>query len=161
MNTLQNHEIVKKRSLFYIILNLSFPAIFSVPVAETNCSATSLCTVSHGGTVYIQMMSNASGLIVRCKKGSIPVFNLKKEEVKILGNFENRTQFFINNGTLKITNLEKNDSGQYISEVFNQDGFRMRNITFQLNVQGKYKKNPHSVIMCKYKTQCITLCNVR
>lgn len=126
---------------------MSSTAIFSAPAAETKCDATQSlhtpCTVVLGGSVYIQVMTNASGLTVWCKKvqhsGYATVFGLKKEEVSIEKEFKNRTQFFINNGTLKITNVEKSDSGQYLLEVFGGlNGILVRNNTVQLDVQGKY-----------------------
>uniref|UniRef100_A0AAQ5XGB8 Immunoglobulin V-set domain-containing protein n=1 Tax=Amphiprion ocellaris TaxID=80972 RepID=A0AAQ5XGB8_AMPOC len=81
---------------------------------------TSPCSAVLGGSVYIQVMTNASGYQLRCKKtlpsGSITVFNVRREKVTIQDEFKNRTEFFINNGTLKITNVERNDSGQYSIE---------------------------------------------
>lgn len=93
--------------------------------------------------MYIQVMTNASGFNVRCKKEehSGCFFSLKREEVTIEDKFKNRTQFFINNGTLKITNVNKNDSGHYSSEIFNPNGTRYGITTVQLDVQGKYKNH--------------------
>lgn len=94
--------------------------------------------------MYIQVMSNASGHVLKCKKqlptGSINVFSTKGDKVKIQESFRNRTEFFINNGTLKITNVERNDSGQYIVDVFTQDGVLMRSMKVNLDVQGKSLK---------------------
>ncbi|TDH07689.1 hypothetical protein EPR50_G00108500 [Perca flavescens] len=90
-------------------------AFFSA--ADTKCNATqntSLCSVTLGGSVYIQVMTNASGHKLECKKhlptGSINVFSMKRDKVKIQEYFKKKTEFFINNGTLKITNVERNDS---------------------------------------------------
>lgn len=120
-----------------------------LPAAETKCDATSntsvLCQVHLGGTVYIQMMNNASRHQLRCKKylptGTISVFSLKKEKVTIEEPFRNKTtEFFINNGTLKITNVEKNHSGRYNLEVFDPRGIQVKNIDINLDVQGKCLK---------------------
>lgn len=62
---------------------------------------------------------------------------LKKGRVTIQESLKNRYQFFIHNGTLKISDVEKNDSGQYTIEIFNLEGFHLRNIEVKLDVQGK------------------------
>lgn len=112
------------------------------PVAETKCNAThntSLCSATLGGSVYIQVMTNASGHLLECKKllptGFVKVFSLKKEKVKIGEAFRNRTEFFIYNGTLKIANVEKNDSGQYNVDVFDAEAVLLKNIYINLHVQ--------------------------
>ncbi|KAK1904438.1 T-cell surface antigen CD2 [Dissostichus eleginoides] len=112
--------------------------------AETKCKASqnmSLCSANLGGSVSIQVMNNASGHRLWCKRqfptGSITVFNLKKERVTIHDSLKNRTEFFINNGTLKITHVERNDSGVYNVEIFRHNGVLLRNVNFELVVQGK------------------------
>lgn len=89
--------------------------------------------------MYVQVMTNASDHQVRCKKqlpsGLVNVFTMKKEKVTIYGAFRNRTQFFIYNGTFKITNVERNDSGLYIIEAFDPNGVLVRNINVELDVQ--------------------------
>uniref|UniRef100_A0A8C4ECF0 Immunoglobulin subtype domain-containing protein n=1 Tax=Dicentrarchus labrax TaxID=13489 RepID=A0A8C4ECF0_DICLA len=57
--------------------------------------------------------------------------------VKIEGPLTDRAKFYINNGTLKITNVERNDSGLYTVDVFNSDGVRVQNININLDCQGK------------------------
>lgn len=115
------------------------------PAAETKCNAThesSLCSASLGGTVYMQMMTNASGLRLECKKhlptGSTKVFSLKKGNVTIQESLRNRTKFFINNGTLKISHVEKEDSGQYKVDIFDLNGVLLRKIEVKLDVQENY-----------------------
>ncbi|KAK5925126.1 hypothetical protein CgunFtcFv8_017675 [Champsocephalus gunnari] len=114
-----------------------------LPAAETKCKAsqnTSQCSAILGGSVSIQVMNNASGHRLGCKRqlptGPRIVFNLKKERVTIHESLKNRTEFFINNGTLKITHAERNDSGVYDVEIFQHDGVLLRNVHFQLVVQG-------------------------
>lgn len=63
------------------------------------------------------------------------MLNVKREKVTIQEPFRSRTEFFINNGTLKITNVERNDSDQYNIEVFNSDGLRVKDIGFTLEVK--------------------------
>lgn len=113
-----------------------------LPAADTICNATqntSLCSATLGGSVYIQVMPNASGHLLRCRKqlttGPINVFSVKKDKVTIQEPFKNRTEFFINNGTLRISNVVGNDSGQYTVEVFDPDGVLLRKTMVILDVQ--------------------------
>eukprot|EP00064_Thunnus_orientalis_P014286 superscaffoldBa00002464_g14328 len=78
---------------------------------------------------------------MHCKKEltvPIKVFSLKKEKVTIEEAFRNRTEFFISNGTFKITSAEKNDSGQYTVQVFHQNGVLVNTIHVKLEVQENY-----------------------
>lgn len=113
-----------------------------LPAADTICNATqntSLCSATLGGSVYIQVMPNASGHLLRCRKqlttGPINVFSVKKDKVTIQEPFKNRTEFFINNGTLRISNVVGNDSGQYTVDVFDPDGVLLRKTMVILDVQ--------------------------
>lgn len=134
----------------YFSLILLFPSAVS-PGAETKCiisndnnspSSKYSCSVTLCSTVYIQMMKDASGYRVKFKKQlpteSVNVFSLKREEVTIQDPYKNRTEFFISNGTLKITHVERNDSGQYSVEIFNTNGVFVKHINVTLDVQGKY-----------------------
>lgn len=123
------------------------------PAAETKCNATqntSQCSATLGGAVYIQLMTSASGHQLRCKKelstGPLIVFSLKRETVTVPEPFRNRTQFFIHNGTMKITNVEVNDSGAYSVEIFTQDGVLVRNVKFTLDVEESILAN--LIIIC-------------
>ncbi|TMS17755.1 hypothetical protein E3U43_001824 [Larimichthys crocea] len=133
--------------VLFLLVTLAGVTHAFLPAAETKCDATSntsvLCQVHLGGTVYIQMMNNASRHQLRCKKylptGTISVFSLKKEKVTIEEPFRNKTtEFFINNGTLKITNVEKNHSGRYNLEVFDPRGIQVKNIDINLDVQDHF-----------------------
>lgn len=113
-------------------------------VAEASCNntdSTSLCSVTVGGSLYIPVIANASGHQVWCKKqipgGTIDVFNLNKK-LTIFEPFVNRTDFFINNGTFKMSDVKMNDSGQYIIEAFDSKGVQVKQIHVQLDVKGKY-----------------------
>ncbi|XP_026186288.1 uncharacterized protein LOC113144438 [Mastacembelus armatus] len=136
-----------------VILLLMFAgvthAVFSV--ADVKCNATqntSQCSVTHGGSVYIQVMTSVSGYIVICNKkspvGSVTVFKTKNGNVTIGDGFRNRTEFFIKNGTLKITNVEMSDSGQYTIELYDSNGLHVRKAIVQLDVQ---KKAPLMLIL--------------
>ncbi|XP_034037444.1 uncharacterized protein si:zfos-741a10.3 [Thalassophryne amazonica] len=111
------------------------------PVADTSCSAlqnTSVCSVSAGGSVYIQVKVSGSSHKLRCMKQlqsrAINVFTVKKGKVDIAEALRNRTQFFVNNSTLKITNVDTTDSGQYTIEDFNSDGILLSSTSVKLEV---------------------------
>lgn len=127
---------------FLILVMLAGGTHAFTPVAETKCSVFQLippCSAVLGGNVYIQMMTNASGYQLRCKKilpsGSINVFSVRNEKVTIQEEFRNRTEFFINNATLKITNVVRNDSGQYSIDVFQPNGLLINMTSFSLNIE--------------------------
>lgn len=90
----------------------------------------------------IQLISSASVFRVECRKKfhneSRNVFSLKRGKVKIDEAFRNKTEFFINNGTLKITNVQRSDSGQYTVEIYKPDGMVEKKLIFNLEVKGKY-----------------------
>lgn len=133
----------------YFSLILLFPPAFSTG-AETKCiisednsrNSKRSCSVTLGATLYIQMMRNASSHWVKFKKQlptePVNVFSLKRDEVTIQEPYKNRAEFFISNGTLKMMHVERNDSGQYTTEIFNKNGVFVKNINVTLDVQGKY-----------------------
>nr|XP_029968051.1 natural killer cell receptor 2B4 isoform X2 [Salarias fasciatus] len=99
-------------------------------------------------------MRNASGHRLQCKKEingtSIKVFTLRKEKVTWHDEASrNRTEFFINNGTLKIISVEKEDSGQYTVQIHTSDGLHVTDVTFELYV----KENLNFILI----TVCATL----
>ncbi|XP_051937345.1 uncharacterized protein LOC127611081 [Hippocampus zosterae] len=113
-----------------------------LPPGESQCNSTlqdSHCSVTLGGSVYIQFMVDMSGHQLRCKKllpsGYIVVFTVKKEKPVIQEDFRNRTEFFVNNGTLKISCVERTDSGQYKVEVFDPNGRNVKIIMVELEVR--------------------------
>ncbi|XP_061582254.1 uncharacterized protein si:zfos-741a10.3 [Cololabis saira] len=131
-----------KHFLLLVILAGETHAFFQI--SESHCNATqnaSTCSASLGGSVYIQLMTNASNYLVECVKkiprGSMKVFTLKKGKVTIDVALRNRAEFFIYNGTLKITSLEKNDSGLYSVEVFDNNGMKVKSLSFLLNLDDK------------------------
>lgn len=127
-----------KQLIFLVILTGGAHAF--LPVSDTRCNATEIkCTPVLGGSVYIQLMTNASTYDLHCKKvflnGTTKVFSSGNGKVTIEAAFRERIEFFIDNGTLKITNVENSDSGQYSVEVYDQDGIRRKSINFNLEVR--------------------------
>uniref|UniRef100_A0A3B5RC59 Immunoglobulin V-set domain-containing protein n=1 Tax=Xiphophorus maculatus TaxID=8083 RepID=A0A3B5RC59_XIPMA len=64
----------------------------------------------------------------------------------------NRTEFTIDTGTLKIINVTWNDSGLYVVERYDKNGKREADIKFNLQVQGKFTflKSYFSASCCSF-----------
>lgn len=150
---------MKSMELFLILVLVAEGTHALSPVDETTCNVTKNtcpCSALLEGTVYIQVMTDASGREVKCLKvlpsGPKTVFNLKKGRITTDKEFNNRLQFIINNGTLKLTNVRRNDSGQYRVEVFNSEGVQEKKVNFTLDVKdsGRVEENsfPFLLIVC-------------
>ncbi|CDQ81879.1 unnamed protein product [Oncorhynchus mykiss] len=110
----------------------------------TTCNAThnsSRCSVVLNGTLNLQLMTNASGCELLFKKNLIDgptlIFSLKRNQVTFRGTSEKRSKFFINNGTLRLTNVERTDSGQYLAEIYDSNGLLLGTRRVQLDIEGK------------------------
>ncbi|MEQ2300134.1 hypothetical protein AMECASPLE_022244 [Ameca splendens] len=88
-----------------------------------------------GGTVLLQLMDNTS---------HIPKYKWKYNRSTILKNIRtppplytlhSRYNYIPSNGTLSITNLSRNDSGEYTLETFDSDGRNSGTQTLQLTVE--------------------------
>lgn len=135
--------------LFLLLKKMFFPA------AEQMCNATlqsSLCSLTTGGCVYIQTRIVARDHQLWFKKDvpeSVTVFSVKKDRVKIQDAYKNRSEYFISNGTLKLTNVEREDSGQYRTEIYDPNGFLVEHMNLTMVVQGKSLKI-HLLLQCIY-----------
>ncbi|XP_041751308.1 uncharacterized protein LOC121580319 isoform X2 [Coregonus clupeaformis] len=98
---------------------------------ETSCDARqnrSQCYGALGGTVYLQLITNATGndeLIF--SKGTIvtkkEIFKMKNDKLVIRNRpIEDRVHFFTNNGTFRLNNTRRNDSGKYLIDTFYTNG---------------------------------------
>lgn len=117
-----------------------FPAFFQV-AAETECNftqATAPCFPTVGGSAYIILLRNAIGYKLRCYKYDLKVFSLKRGKLRIEEEYRNKVEFLIDTGTLKISNVERTDTGQYRVESFDPDGI-YKGISFNLQVKGKFR----------------------
>ncbi|KAM8848263.1 uncharacterized protein ACB058_012011 [Synchiropus picturatus] len=115
-------------------------AFFSA--ADSHCDATqssAQCSVTLGASVYIQVLATAEGYRLRCLKqlpvGHVSVFSVRRDIVTVQETFRDRTHFFIKNGTLKITGVERADAGEFSVEVFSTDGMLVRTIHVKLDVK--------------------------
>ncbi|XP_021439355.2 hepatocyte cell adhesion molecule isoform X2 [Oncorhynchus mykiss] len=98
---------------------------------ETSCDARedgSQCYGALGGTVYLQLVTDATRYdALSFWKGSTgaktEILKMKKDKWVIKDTpIEDRVHFFINNGTLRLNNTRRNDSGEYLQETFNSAG---------------------------------------
>lgn len=127
----------------------AFPDIAAVPV--TKCDFSSLiflipppCTPALGGTVYIKLMDNATGYVLAFSKNlpgeDVKVFIVKEGKVKIRQEYRNRTEFSIRTGTLQLTDVERNDTGQYTLDVLTPPPkpLYVERLSFTLKIKGKF-----------------------
>ncbi|XP_035983344.1 contactin-1-like isoform X3 [Fundulus heteroclitus] len=93
------------------------------------------CYGALGGAVDLRLMDNVS---------EVPRFNWKKDSSNIFtwrdnnmisSTKESRFLFFPSNGTVRINNLSRNDSGEYKLEIYDKNGLRLAQRTLQLFVQ--------------------------
>ncbi|XP_055744966.1 T-cell surface antigen CD2-like isoform X2 [Salvelinus fontinalis] len=97
---------------------------------ETSCDARedgSQCYGALGGTVYLQLVTDATRYELSFWKGSTgaktEILKMKKDKLVIRNPLIiDRVHFFINNGTLRINNIRRNDSGEYLLETFSSNG---------------------------------------
>ncbi|XP_034147614.1 uncharacterized protein LOC114839122 isoform X2 [Esox lucius] len=93
-----------------------------------------------GGTVYLRLVTDdIENTDINLKKDpsgkSIDLFRRKNKTNFINEAIKSRSEFFINNGTLKISNIERSDAGEYSSETFNSSGISLTCIRFQLSIE--------------------------
>lgn len=105
---------------------------------EMSCDARqngAQCYGALGGTVELRLMDSATG-IHRFKwiKQSFTI--LLGGEKEIFSNeIENRSTFMFNNGTFRISNLNRNDDGIYELEFINSNGKLIEKQTHSLSIQ--------------------------
>ncbi|KAM9513487.1 uncharacterized protein ACWYII_046910 [Salvelinus alpinus] len=125
------------------VLVLVMLAAVSHATDVTTCTATqnsSQCSVALCGTLDLQLMTNASGCELLFKKnltdGPTLIFSLKRNTVTFKRPTEGRSQFFMNNGTFRLTNVERADSGKYFLEIYDSGGERLGTRRVQLDIEG-------------------------
>ncbi|XP_029627179.1 uncharacterized protein LOC115205382 [Salmo trutta] len=96
----------------------------STGMEEKSCDAREhmSCHRALGETVCLQLMNNATGSELILKKkptgASIRIFSMKNNTVSFHDSIKARSEFFINNGTFRISNTENSDSGEYLLEIY-------------------------------------------
>uniref|UniRef100_A0A669D7D1 Immunoglobulin V-set domain-containing protein n=1 Tax=Oreochromis niloticus TaxID=8128 RepID=A0A669D7D1_ORENI len=80
------------------------------------------CYGALGGTVDIQLMDSTSEIPrIQLLKNSLVILFVRNNKV-ISNTIKHRSLLFPSNGTFKINNLSRNDSGNYSFITFNSDG---------------------------------------
>ena len=112
---------------------------------ETSCDARedgSQCYGALGGTVYLQLTNITEYNYYSFLKGSTgaktEIMKTKKGKWLIKDTtIEDRVHFFINNGTFRLNNTRRNDSGEYLLEKYDSEGKSSGTIGLQLFIEGK------------------------
>eukprot|EP00063_Salmo_salar_P080652 XP_014055487.1 PREDICTED: uncharacterized protein LOC106604897 [Salmo salar] len=115
------------------------------------------CYGALGGTVYLQLINVVSGvpdILLKTESNDtakviLKIRNRTPEIVKIHKSIETRAHFFINNGTFRIDNTERNDSAEYRLETFNLDGKALGTRRLQLFIEAP-------VSSPQLSSQCLT-----
>ncbi|XP_071267309.1 uncharacterized protein [Salvelinus alpinus] len=97
---------------------------------ETSCDARedgSQCYGALGGTVYLQLTNitgyNELSFYNGPTGARTEIFKMKRDIWVIRDTpSRDRVHFFINNGTFRLNNTRRNDSGDYLLETFSSDG---------------------------------------
>ncbi|KAL3972946.1 ubiquitin carboxyl-terminal hydrolase 18/41 [Sarotherodon galilaeus] len=93
------------------------------------------CYGALGGTVNIQLIDSTSEIPrYQLSKNSLKILDVKKNNV-ITKFKEQRCLISPGNGTFRLSNLKRNDSGSYTLQTFNSDGRTSGEWTLQLFIQ--------------------------
>ncbi|XP_039871556.1 contactin-2-like isoform X2 [Simochromis diagramma] len=92
------------------------------------------CYGALGGTVDIQLMDNTSEISrYKVLNNSLKILDVRKN--KIISNTIEHRYLFPSNGTFRIKNLSRSDSGNYTLQTFDSDGRSSGEWTLQLFIQ--------------------------
>ncbi|CAB1325227.1 unnamed protein product, partial [Coregonus sp. 'balchen'] len=98
---------------------------------ETSCNARqnrSPCYGALGGTVYLQLITDAKGndelIFWKNQTGTRTEILKRKNYILVITDItiKDRTHFFTNNGTFRLNNTRRNDSGKYLLETYHTNG---------------------------------------
>ncbi|XP_039473703.1 peroxidasin homolog isoform X2 [Oreochromis aureus] len=105
---------------------------------ETHCDGRqdgTQCYGALGGTVDIQLMDSTSEIAgYNLLKNSLVILVVRNNSV-IFNTIAHRSLLFPSNGTFRINNLSRNDSGDYTLQTFESDGRSSGMWTLQLFIQ--------------------------
>ncbi|XP_019222203.1 hepatocyte cell adhesion molecule-like [Oreochromis niloticus] len=108
-----------------------------VPGVETYCDGRqdgAQCYGALGGTVDIQLMDNTSEISrYQVLNNSLKILDVRKN--KVISNTIEHRSLFPSNGTFRINNLSRSDSGNYTLQTFDSDGRSSGERTLQLFIQ--------------------------
>ncbi|XP_017279597.2 T-cell surface antigen CD2-like isoform X2 [Kryptolebias marmoratus] len=104
---------------------------------ETSCDGRqdgARCYGALGGAVDLQLMDASEIKRFQWKKGGTLILQWKNNQ--IMSNIiENRSLFIPSNGTFRINNLSRNDSGEYKLVIFDSNGTETGQRTLQMLIQ--------------------------
>ncbi|XP_070959085.1 uncharacterized protein [Oncorhynchus clarkii lewisi] len=123
----------------------------------TSCDARQnrSCYAALGGTVYLQLVTDARAYEITLKKDySIRIFRMKDNEVIIHDSITARSHFFISNGTFMINNTERTDLAQYVIVTFDKNGTSLGTRGLQLLIEAP-------VSPAKLSSECLSNGEVR
>ncbi|XP_030595901.1 peroxidasin homolog [Archocentrus centrarchus] len=119
------------------VSNVSKKQIISTCVVETHCDGRqdgAQCYGALGGSVDIQLMDSSSEIArYEMTKNSLKILYVRNN--KVISNIMKHRSFFPNNGTFRLNNLSRNDSGNYSLITFYSNGTTTSEWTLQLFVQ--------------------------
>ncbi|XP_031424793.1 carcinoembryonic antigen-related cell adhesion molecule 2-like isoform X2 [Clupea harengus] len=111
---------------------------------ETICSVRreTPCYRTLGHTVHLQLTTSTSGYALNLDHNDQRIFRFRKSQVTFLkDSVKDRWQFSPENGTLRIGPAERNDSGLYKAESFDQStGKSIGGSTVQLTIEAPVDK---------------------
>ncbi|XP_050928235.1 uncharacterized protein LOC108899225 isoform X27 [Lates calcarifer] len=94
------------------------------------------CYGALGGTVVLQLMDSASEIFkYEWKKNKTTTIFWGKKTI-VTNNIANRSLFTPSDGTFRINNLSRTDSGEYTLQTYDSSGQRSEQRTLQLFIQG-------------------------
>ncbi|XP_042181765.1 uncharacterized protein LOC121846923 isoform X2 [Oncorhynchus tshawytscha] len=110
--------------------------------SETSCDARedgSQCYGALGGTVYLQLTDTMAYSHYSFYKGSTGAKTeiLKTKVTLVIRDtpIKDRVHFFINNGTFRLNNTQRNDSGEYLLTKYDSEGETTGTIGLQLFIE--------------------------
>ncbi|XP_050928216.1 hemicentin-2 isoform X8 [Lates calcarifer] len=105
---------------------------------ETSCDGRqdgAQCYGALGGTVVLQLMDSTSEIFrYEWSKNNKTAILQGGKNKKLINQIENRSSF--SDGTFRINNLSRNDSGEYTLQTYDSSGQRSEQRTLQLFIQG-------------------------
>ncbi|XP_045574190.1 uncharacterized protein isoform X1 [Salmo salar] len=125
---------------------------------ESSCDARedgAQCYGALGGTVFLQLITNASGHQFRFWKdptgAKTEILTMRRNISITKGPIKGRSEFFINKGIFRIDNTVRNDSDKYCAETFDSNGMSLSGTRrLQLFIEAP-------VTQAKLSSKCLSL----
>lgn len=116
-----------------MLLLESMECDLSEPTGAPNCFG------ALAESLFFHLPTNMKKLILR-RKGASTILNIANMTVIISEEYTSRSTYFPN-GTFKLDNARKTDSGDYQLEPFGSDGRLLNKTNMHLEIQGRIFKN--------------------